>query len=248
MKPTISVITAVFNRRKTIEDAVRSIQSQSYKDVEHIVVDGGSNDGTLDILRSTLSGNFKLISAIDDGIYDAINKGVSLSSGEVIGLMHSDDFYADSEVLNDVAKLFSISAIDIVYGDLDYVSKDDPKHIVRRWVSGEFSRNHLKYGWMPPHPTLFVRKKVFERIGGYSQKYKISGDYEFILRLFSADLKSSYLARPIIKMRTGGISNLSIMSLINKSIEDYLIIKNQFMCGICTLIFKNLKKIPQFFA
>lgn len=248
MKPTISVITAVFNRRETIEDAVHSIQNQSYKNVEHIVVDGGSNDGTLDVLGSTLSGNFKLISEIDDGIYDAINKGISLSDGEVIGLMHSDDFYADSEVLYEVSQLFSDPAIDIVYGDLDYVSKNNTKHIVRRWVAGEFSRNSFQYGWMPPHPTLFIRKKVFEQIGNYNKDYKISGDYEFILRLFSAGFQSAYLARPIIKMRTGGVSNLSIMSLINKSREDYVILRNQHIGGIYTLIYKNFRKISQFFV
>jgi glycosyltransferase involved in cell wall biosynthesis len=247
LKSTISIITAVFNRRETIEDAVHSIQSQSYKHVEHIVIDGGSNDGTLDILEATLSGNFKLISEIDDGIYDAINKGISLSSGQVIGLMHSDDFYADSEVLNDVVNLFTDSTIDIVYGDLDYVSKNNPERVVRRWVAGEFARSNFQYGWMPPHPALFVRKKVFDRIGNYNNDYKISGDYDFILRLFSAGFKSSYLARSIMKMRTGGISNLSIRSLINKSHEDYVILRNQRIGGIYTLIFKNFRKIFQFF-
>lgn len=248
MKLTISIITAVFNRKETIEAAISSIQNQSYKDVEHIVVDGGSIDGTLDILRSVLLGNFKLISEVDDGIYDAINKGISLSSGDVIGLMHSDDFYADAEVLADVAKLFCDPSIDIVYGDLDYVSKNNPTQIIRKWVSGKYSKSNIHVGWMPPHPTLFIRKKVFNIIGSYSMQYKISSDYDFTLRLFKGEFKSAYLARTLIKMRTGGTSNLSMLSLINKSREDYRIIKDHHLGGIFTLIFKNLRKFPQFFA
>ncbi len=180
----ISIITAVYNRANTISSAITSVRHQTYSDVEHVVIDGASSDGTLSILQNIVH-EFQeiiLVSEPDSGIYDALNKGIALATGDVIGLMHSDDFFADQRVLESVAKAFADDKVDAVYGDLMYVSKDDPSQVIRFWQAGEFLPSKLNQGWMPPHPTLFFRRKVIEQWGGYDTRYQISADYDCILR------------------------------------------------------------------
>jgi len=163
----ITIVTAVFNRAATVGEALASVRSQSWPEVEHVVIDGGSTDGTVPILQRHRNQLAVLVSEPDQGIYDALNKGLERATGDVIGLMHSDDFFADDRVLERVAAAFADPLVDAVYGDLDYVAKDDTSRIVRRWRSSAYLPSNLARGWMPPHPTLYLRRSVIERWGGF---------------------------------------------------------------------------------
>jgi glycosyltransferase len=244
----ISIVTAVYNRVDFVADAVRSVQEQTWPDVEHIVIDGGSTDGTLQVLRECLSASAVLVSEPDYGIYDALNKGFARATGDVIGLMHSDDFYADKQVLESVASAFSSFGVDAVYGDLDYVGKSDPARVVRRWRSGEFSAVKLSHGWMPPHPTLFLRRSVVERLGGFDSSFRISADYDAILRyFFQGQIHPTYIPRVLVKMRVGGESNRSFSRIWLKTREDYIALRKNGVGGLGALIRKNVGKVKQFF-
>ena len=226
---------------------MESIKEQTYTDIEKVVVDGASTDGTLSVLHKVLDENSVLISEPDHGIYDALNKGFSLSTGQVIGILHSDDVFADEMVLTEVAEAFANPAVDAVYGDLAYVSREDIKHVMRYWRAGEFSQKKLVFGWMPPHPTLFLRRNVIENWGGFDTNYHISADYDAILRYFSQDgFQVVYIPRVLVKMRVGGLSNQSLSKIWQKSFEDFKILKKNKIGGVGTLIWKNLIKIKQF--
>lgn len=243
----ISIVTAVFNRAGTIADALRSVEAQSYPNVEHIVQDGGSGDGTLDIIRQFGVSSYQLVSEPDAGIYDAINKGISRASGDIIGLMHSDDFFADDLVLQKIAEAFRDPEIDGVYGDLDYVSASNTDKIVRRWRSGPYHADLLKRGWMPPHPTLYLRREVFDRWGLYDTSMRIAADYEAMLRyLVRGDIRLAYIPEVLVKMRIGGESNRSLSRILQKSREDYTALRRYGVGGINTLLAKNFSKIEQF--
>lgn len=243
----ISIVTAVYNREKTVGQAVDSVHEQSYSNVEHLIIDGGSTDNTLQVIRQQERLGIRVFSAPDNGIYDALNKGIMLATGEVIGVMHSDDFFADRHVLEKVARAFEDPKIEAVYGDLDYISASDPTRIVRHWRSANFDMKRLMRGWMPPHPSLFLRRSVFERLGPYDTTYKIAADYEAILRYFGkGNIHSVYLPEVLIKMRVGGESNRSLGRIIQKSREDYRALRSNKMGGFATVAWKNLSKIPQF--
>ena len=243
----ISIVTAVYNREETIAQAIKSVQSQTYGDVEHILQDGGSTDGTLQIIDELADPNTHVISKPDGGIYDAINKGISRAAGDVVGLMHSDDYFATDEVLTKVAAAFAGSDIDGVYGDLDYVSASDPNRVIRHWASGEMMRIKLKRGWMPPHPTLYLRRTVFERFGDYDTSFTISADYDAMLRwLWTGQIKLAYIPEVMVKMRIGGESNRSLERILRKSREDYRALRENGVGGIWTLGLKNIRKIGQF--
>ncbi len=244
----ISVLTAVFNRVESIAQAVESVQSQTHNDVEHVVIDGASTDGTLDILHACLSPNAVLVSEPDLGIYDALNKGFARASGEIIGMMHSDDFFADSQVLADVAMAFADPTVDAVYGDIEYVAKNDIHRVIRYWHAGEFDLKKLSWGWMPPHPSLFLRRRVIEQWGGFDTRFRIAADYDAILRYFGqGQIKAFYIPRLLVKMRLGGESNGSVYRIMRKSVEDYQALRRNSVGGIGALIVKNLSKIKQFF-
>jgi glycosyltransferase involved in cell wall biosynthesis len=245
----ISVVTAVYNRRETIGQAMRSLQSQSFEHYEHVVVDGGSTDGTIAAIQALADHRTKVESGPDTGIYDAINKGISRTTGDVIGLMHSDDFFASDRVLEKVVTAFEDPSVDGVYGDLQYVSASDPGRVIRHWRSGEFSPKLLRRGWMPPHPTLYLRRSVFERWGAYDTSYRIAADYDAMLRwLGHGQIKLAYIPDVLVKMRVGGESNRSIGRIVRKSREDYRAIRSNNIGGISTLAMKNISKIGQFFA
>mmetsp|Transcript_5433 Transcript_5433/g.8617 ORF Transcript_5433/g.8617 Transcript_5433/m.8617 type:complete len:170 (-) Transcript_5433:11-520(-) len=163
----ISIVTAVYNRRSTIGHALDSVASQSHKDIEYVVQDGGSTDGTCDVITAKNDPRIAFVSTVDEGLYDAINRGIRRTNGDVVGLMHSDDFFATSEILSHVAKAMEDPGIDGVYGDLDYVAADDTARIIRRWRAGLYQPQILSKGWMPPHPTLYLRREVFEKHGLY---------------------------------------------------------------------------------
>ena len=243
----ISVITAVYNRADTIGEAMRSVQAQSYGPVEHVVVDGASRDGTLAVVEQLRDANTRVLSEPDQGIYDAINKGLRIASGDVLGLMHSDDVFAHDHVLSRVAEAFADPVIDMVYGDLDYVAKADTSRIIRAWKAGRFSPERLRRGWMPPHPTLYVRRHVIETHGAYDTGYRIAADYDAVLRWFgAAGLPSAYIPEVMVKMRVGGESNRSLGRIIAKSREDYRSLRRHGVGGVGTLIWKNLSKLGQF--
>lgn len=204
----ISIITAVYNRAGSIERAVHSVQSQDYPDIEHIVVDGGSTDGTLQKLKTCLGRNAVLVSEPDQGMYDALNKGLRLATGDVIGLLHSDDYFENNHILSDVAAEFLNSSIDAVYGDAAFFSNEAPDRIVRRYSSANFKPSRLGWGWMPAHTTLFIRRENHQRIGEYKIDYAIAADFDFVCRAFvSNQITYSYIPKVLVKMQTGGLSS-----------------------------------------
>jgi len=244
----ISIITAVFNRADCVGRAVNSVQQQTYPDVEHVVIDGASTDGTLEILQNCLDASATLVSEPDKGIYDALNKGLNRANGDVIGIMHSDDFFADTEVLQHVVAAFSDPMIDAVYGDLDYVAKTDTSRMIRHWRSGAFHPSNLAWGWMPPHPTLFLRRRVIDQWGGFDARFRIAADYDAILRYFGqGKIRAAYIPRVLVKMQVGGVSNRSLTNIWLKSREDYIALRRNKVGGLGALVWKNLRKLGQFF-
>lgn len=243
----ISVVTAVFNRVGTVGQALQSVREQSYQPVESIVQDGASTDGTVALIKGLEFSELDLISEQDGGIYDAINRGISRANGDVIGLLHSDDYFADTYVLEKVAAAFADPTVDGVYGDLDYVSESDTSKIVRRWRSGTYDRKKLKQGWMPPHPTVYLRREVFDKFGLYDTSYRIGADYDAMLRyLWAGNLNMTYIPHVMVKMRVGGASNATLRHILKKSREDYRSIRNNGVGGLGTLLQKNTSKIRQF--
>ncbi len=243
----ISVVTAVMNGRDTLPSALQSLMSQTHPDIEHVVQDGGSTDGTLDYIRTDGHPAMALVSAPDTGIYDAINNGIRRASGDVIGLLHADDHLAGPDVLAAVASVMADPSVDGVYGDLQYVARDDDARVIRHWKAGAFARSKLKRGWMPPHPTLYLRREVFARAGLYDTSYRISGDYDAMLRfLTSGQVRLAYIPQVMVRMKMGGVSNRSFAHMIRKSREDYRAIRHNKVGGIATLVGKNLSKITQF--
>lgn len=243
----ISIVTAVYNRESVVEQCIASLNAQVYEDIEHVIIDGGSSDKTVEIVNKTRRPDSLFVSESDDGIYDALNKGIGMASGEVIGILHSDDFFTDPAVLSDVAAAFSDPSCDGVYGDLEYVSKEDRTKVIRRWEAKAWKQVNLKRGWMPPHPALFLRRSVYDRVGLFDLQYQIAADYDFILRSFSQPgFVARYLPRVLVRMRVGGESNRSIERIILKSKEDYAAIRGNRVGGLTTLALKNFSKIPQF--
>lgn len=244
----ISVVTAVYNRRATIGQALESVAAQTHADIEHLVQDGGSTDGTCEVIAAHTDPRIAFVSVLDNGIYDAINRGIQRATGDVIGLMHSDDFFADTDVLARVASEFENPSIDGVYGDLDYVAADDVGRVIRKWRSGTYNLDSLAKGWMPPHPTLYLRREVFAKHGLYDTSFSIAADYDAMLRyLVKGQIKLAYIPEVMVKMRVGGESNKSLRKIIQKSREDYRAIRNNGVGGLGTLALKNLSKIQQFF-
>ncbi len=244
----ISVVTAVYNRAATIAQAIESVQAQSWAPIEHVIQDGQSTDGTLEIARRLANETTRIISEPDDGLYDAINRGISHATGDVIGLMHSDDFFASPRVLEQVAAAFEEPGVDGVYGDLEYVSASDPARVIRHWKSGQYEPRLLRRGWMPPHPTLYLRRAVFEKWGLYDTRYAIAADYDAMLRyLVKGGIRLAYVPEVLVKMRVGGESNRSLGRILRKSREDYRAMKANGVGGLATLAQKNLGKLRQFF-
>lgn len=242
-----SILTAVWNRAVTLPDSLQSLETQSYGNYEHVVQDGGSSDGTLELLRSRDEPRMRLVSETDQGIYDALNRATARATGDVIGLLHSDDFFAHGDVLARVAQVFQETGADAVYGDLDYVSAQDRGRVVRHWVSGTYSPDKLKRGWMPPHPSLFIKRDVITRWGAYDDSFRISADYDSILRYFGrGGITAAYVPEVLVKMRLGGASNSSLRRILRKTKEDYRAIRSNRIGGLQTLAAKNLRKLPQF--
>lgn len=243
----ISVITAVFNSGATVGGAIASVASQTHLDLEHIIVEGNSSDDSLAQIDRAAHDRMLLFSGPDAGIYDALNKGIGHATGDVVGFVHSDDFLANNRTLARVADAFTDPEVEAVFGDLVYVSQTDPSRVIRHWSMGPFRRERLKYGWMPAHPTLYVRREVYERYGHFDSSFGIAADYDFILRYFSRTSgKTVYIPEVLYKMRLGGVSNRNFAKIRQKLAEDYLAIRRNRVGGISTLALKNISKVGQF--
>lgn len=203
----VSLITVCFNSVKTLEATIQSVAGQTYPDIEHIVVDGGSTDGTLDVIAHYRNDLSKVVSEPDHGIYDAMNKGVALATGEVIGFLNADDMYAHSDVIARVAKIMQRSELDALYGDVAFFRPEEPQKTVRRYRSSHFRPSRIAWGWMPAHPALFLHCRVFENVGAFRTDYRIAGDFELVARAFhSGELRYQYLPEVLVHMRIGGVS------------------------------------------
>jgi len=244
----VSIITVVHNNRATMEDCVENVLSQSYKEIEYIVVDGGSNDGTIDVIQAYRERISHWVSEPDQGIYDAMNKGIRMATGEVIGFLHSSDVYAHPKVIEEVVQVFEDSNVSSVYGDLQYVDKENLNRVIRNWKSSPYRHGKFKLGWMPPHPTFFVRKEIYEKYGYFNTHFRIAGDYELMLRFLERyRISAAYIPEVLVKMRWGGISNGGVKNILIKSYEDYRAWGMNDLNGrVHTILFKNLSKIPQF--
>lgn len=243
----ISVVTISYNAVESIADTISSVQKQNHPNVEHVIIDGASKDGTVELIRRLADERTIIVSEPDKGLYDALNKGIARSTGDVIGLMHSDDIYASDCVLAKVASVFSDPGIDGVYGDLQYVAADDLTRVIRHWQSGTYDLSKLRRGWMPPHPTLYLRREVFERWGVYDAEMRIAADYDAMLRyLVKGGITLCYIPEVMVKMRIGGVSNRSLRQILHKSREDLVAMRRNGVGGIGTLVLKNLRKLSQF--
>ncbi len=245
----ITVITAVYNRPGTVGQAIDSVANQSFPDVEHLIIDGASSDATIMEIERHRHSSMIVYSEPDEGIYDALNKGVKRASGDIVGVMHSDDVFAHDDVLTRVSQAFSDHNLDAVYGDLQYVSAGDGDKVIRHWVSGPYSPAKLRRGWMPPHPTMYLRREVFDKFGAYDTSYRIAADYDAFLRWFGrGKLQMGYIPEVLVKMRVGGESNRSLGRILHKSREDYGALCANNIGGLGTLALKNLRKVSQFFV
>lgn len=243
----ISIITATYNSANTVRDTLESVAKQSYSNVEHLIVDGLSKDNTLEIVQR-YPHVAKVISEKDKGIYDAMNKGVELATGDIVGILNSDDFYAHEDVLEDVMDLFEDESIDCVYADLQYVDAVNTSKVVRTWISGNYKKEKFLYGWMPPHPTFFVRKELYQELGKFNLSLRSAADYELMLRfLFKYSKKAAYLSDIIVKMRAGGMSNASIKNRFRANGEDRIAWKlNGLKPYFFTTWLKPIRKITQY--
>jgi len=245
----VSIITVCYNSAETIEDTIKSVVEQTFKNVEFIIIDGGSTDGTHAIIEKYKDKIASFTSEPDEGIFDAMNKGVKKATGDVIGILNSDDFYKTNESIALVAEVFESDSDTLaVYGDIEYVNKTDTDKIVRYWRSGRFKRGKMQYGWMPPHPSFFVRRQVYEKYGVFDTAFKISADYELMLRmLYKHKIKAAYINKTLVKMRIGGNSGGGIKNRIKANNEDKLARKvNNLNYSFFFTILKPIRKLPQF--
>ncbi|HVS90647.1 MAG TPA: glycosyltransferase family 2 protein [Mucilaginibacter sp.] len=243
----ISLITVVFNAQATIERCITSVLGQKFNNIQYIVIDGGSTDDTIKIINRYRNNIDYFISEPDNGIYDAMNKGIMAATGDIIGMLNADDYLADDKVLSDVAHAFSTLTNDVLYGDLDFVDNDGK--VVRKWRSGPYKKGIFNYGWMPPHPTFYCRRVLFEKYGNYSLEYGSAADYELMLRFIHAHkARVFYLDKVMIKMITGGVSNKSLTNRVKALLNDLKAMRNNdILFPYITIIFKPVRKISQFF-
>jgi glycosyltransferase len=245
----VSVITVTYNSAETVEDTIKSVINQDYKDIEYIIIDGLSKDNTLEIINKYNHKIAKVISEKDHGIYDAISKGIKNATGDIVVALNSDDMYASNDIITKVVALFNASHADAVYGDLNYVDRIDTKKVIRKWKSGAYKKGHFLKGWMPPHPTLFVRNYCYQKYGSFNLSLRSSADYELMLRLIHKhQIKVAYLPLLIVNMRVGGQSNVSFKNRFKANREDRKAWEiNGLKPGLLTLIRKPLSKIKQYF-
>ena len=243
----ISLITATYNSASTIRDTLQCIQDQDYADIEHIIVDGGSADDTLRIVAE-FPHIARIIAEKDEGIYDAMNKGIAAATGDVIGILNSDDVYARSTVISTIAGAFGDPGVQAVYANLQFVQRDNLHKVVRTWKAGSYSKRSFYWGWMPPHPTFFVRKEIYDKAGVFNCDLRSAADYELMLRiLLKHEIPALYINEVIIKMRVGGVSTASLRNRLKANSQDRLAWKiNGLDPYFFTLYMKPLRKLGQF--
>lgn len=244
----VSVITASYNNADTIADTIRSVLSQDHDDIEYIIIDGGSNDGTLTIIDGFRSSIASIVSEKDGGIYFALNKGLALATGDVIAFLHADDVFHDPHVLSEVVHVFEKKKCDSVYGDLEYVERNDLNKVNRTWIAGKYRDGKFRRGWMPPHPSFFLKRRCYTDFGAFNTTFKSAADYELMLRmLHKYKVSTHYLHKFLVKMRVGGTSNVTVKNRIRANMEDRRAWKiNDLRPAWYTLTWKPLSKIFQF--
>jgi glycosyltransferase involved in cell wall biosynthesis len=245
----ISIITVVRNNVKTIQQTIESVLSQEYKNIEYIIIDGDSTDGTLEIIKSFRGSIDKFISEKDQGLYDAMNKGINLASGDVVGFLHSDDFYFNSKVLSTVINTFKeYPKVDACYADLIYIHRTDTSRIIRYWKSSDYSSGIFSKGWSPPHPTLFIRKKIYQKYGDFDLSYHISSDIELMIRFIEVyKIKVKYVPHLWVKMRIGGLSSSGIKNILKQNKEVLSILKSYKLANniIVFFLYKVISRLKQ---
>lgn len=244
----VSVITVCYNASHTIADTINSVLMQDHADIEYIVIDGKSSDDTMQIIEGYGGKISKVISEKDNGMYDAINKGINLATGEVVAILNADDFYVHNSVISGIVKWFNKENVDSVYGDLDYVAFDDVSRVKRHWRSGKYRDGIFLEGWMPPHPAFFAKKKCYDNYGLFNTSLRTAADYELMLRfLHKHKISTSYIPEVLVKMRVGGMSNASLRNRILANKEDRLAWEiNGLKPKWYTLWLKPLRKLEQF--
>ena len=244
----VSLITVTYNSEKYLSHCIDSVRMQDYGNIEYIIIDGSSSDNTLDIIRNYADVIDKWISEKDGGMYDAINKGLRLATGDIIGILNSDDFLASNETISNIVRCFREKNIDSLYGDLVYVDGEDTSQVYRYWKGSAYNRRSFEWGWMPAHPTFYVRREIVEQLGGYETHYFSAADFEFMTRyLYKHRISSYYLPELIVKMRNGGMSNASLKKRLRANRRDYLALKrNGVPFPFFASFIKPLRKLPQF--
>ena len=245
----VSIITVCYNREDTIRDAIESVLAQNYDDIEYIIVDGSSKDNTMNIVNEYRGRVTKIISEMDRGMYEAINKGIRMATGDVIGLVHSDDILVSPDTISHIANRMKETGADLLYADGVYVKRDNTNKICRNWVGGEFSRNKIKWGWLPLHTTVYIRKETMMRYGLYDERFEISADTKLLIKyLFNPDIKVTYLHEYVIKMRMGGLSTTGA-HMSHVWAEDVLLYKQYgFKYPKMLKVMKICWKIPQYIS
>ena len=244
----VTLITVTLNSEKFLEDAIRSVMAQDYKNIEHIIIDGESTDGTLNIISKYNGHIAKWISEKDSGMYDAINKGMAMATGDIIGTLNSDDVLASIDVISKIVECFEKKKVDAVYGDLVYVDQENTGQVLRKWNGGEFKRKKFCYGWMPAHPTFYFRRSLLETCGYYETHFFTAADYEFMTRyLYYYKVSAAYVGKLIVKMRSGGMSNGNIFRRLRANRRDYLAMKkNRVPMPFVVAFLKPLIKLHQY--
>jgi glycosyltransferase involved in cell wall biosynthesis len=250
---SVSIITVSYNSVGTIRDTINSVLFQTYKNIEYIIIDGSSVDGTIELVQSFGKRISKFISQPDDGIYEAINKGIKIASGDIIGILNSDDFFYDNLVIEKIVNSFLENDIDAVIGDVQFVDPEKTSKIVRYYSSRHFNSRKFKYGFMPAHPSFYVKKELFEKFGFYKTDYKIAADYELLIRfLYINKIRYKYIEMPFVSMRTGGVSNKSFYSniILNKEIvrackenginTNYILVYSKYFSKMFELIGRKI--------
>ena len=245
----VSLITVTYNSEKFLEECILSVVEQDYKNIEHIIIDGNSTDNTISIIKKNEKHITKWISETDRGMYDAINKGIKMATGDIIGILNSDDVLASPDVISAIVKAFAEQNVDTLYGDLEYVETDDTTKIYRVWKGKHYKRTRFKTGWMPAHPTFYIKRELIDIYGGYQNHYYSAADYEFMARyLYQHKLTSFYLPKLIVKMRRGGQSNNNIKKRLRANRRDYLAMKkNNIPFPFFVSIIKPLSKLHQYY-
>ncbi|WP_299435379.1 glycosyltransferase family 2 protein [uncultured Maribacter sp.] len=246
----VSIVTGTYNSEKYIKDCVNSVHTQTYQNIEHIIIDGASKDNTVSEIKSIPNRITKIISEADNGIYDAMNKGLKNATGEILGILNSDDFYNSTEVIDMIVKTFKETNVDCVFGDLYYVLQNDPKTIKRKWITGAYNQKKgFKTGWHPAHPTFFVKKEIYEKFGYFDLEYGLAADFELMLRFLEKhQIKSSYINFPMVRMRLGGATNKSLKNIYQGNKECIKAFKkNEIPVNFMYSVYRLVPKLKQFF-